>query len=44
MAILEEEADNVISGFAVVGDYKESHIKDAQASAFDQMLSWLKKH
>jgi hypothetical protein len=43
-AILEEEADNVISGFAVVGDYKESHIKDAQASAFDQMLSWLKKH
>ena len=44
VAILEAEADSIISGFAVVGNYTEPHIKEAQASAFDQMLSWLKKH
>lgn len=43
-AIVEVEAVNIISGFAVVGEYKESHIKEAQALAFEQMLSWLKKH
>jgi len=31
-------------GFAVVGDYEESHIRHAQEQAFDQMLSWLKAH
>ncbi|KAI9848446.1 MAG: hypothetical protein M1837_000241 [Sclerophora amabilis] len=31
-------------GFAVVGDYKEPAIQEAQRLAFDQMLSWLKAH
>ena len=31
-------------GFAVIGDYQEAHIKEAQSSAFDQMLKWLKAH
>ncbi|KAK9782505.1 putative Dienelactone hydrolase domain-containing protein [Seiridium cardinale] len=31
-------------GFAVVGDYADSHIKDAQATAYEQMLKWIKEH
>ncbi|OAA68119.1 dienelactone hydrolase family protein [Niveomyces insectorum RCEF 264] len=31
-------------GFAVVGDYAEETIKTAQATAFEQMLSWLNAH
>ncbi|KAK2681107.1 Dienelactone hydrolase [Fusarium oxysporum f. sp. vasinfectum] len=31
-------------GFAVVGEYQDSSIKDAQATAYDQMLNWLKAH
>ncbi|CAK7269372.1 hypothetical protein SEPCBS57363_003570 [Sporothrix epigloea] len=31
-------------GFAVVGDYADESIKLAQATAFDQMLKWLKAH
>lgn len=31
-------------GFAVVGDYEDSHIKEAQVHAFEQMLKWLKAH
>ncbi|KAI5860176.1 alpha/beta-hydrolase [Durotheca rogersii] len=31
-------------GFAVVGDYDDAHIKDAQATAFEQMLKWVKGH
>ena len=31
-------------GFAVAGDYQEAHIKEAQSSAFEQMLRWLKAH
>ncbi|KAL7622996.1 hypothetical protein AAE478_006675 [Parahypoxylon ruwenzoriense] len=31
-------------GFAVVGDYDDAHIKDAQATAFEQMLKWIKEH
>jgi hypothetical protein len=31
-------------GFAVVGQYDDPKIKAAQELAFDQMLSWLKKH
>ncbi|KAL1898789.1 hypothetical protein Sste5346_003196 [Sporothrix stenoceras] len=31
-------------GFAVVGDYADASIKDAQATAFEQMLKWLNAH
>ncbi|KAI0134187.1 dienelactone hydrolase family protein [Xylariales sp. AK1849] len=31
-------------GFAVVGDYADDHIKDAQATAYEQMLKWIKEH
>ncbi len=31
-------------GFGVVGEYEDTHIKVAQAQAFDQMLAWLQVH
>ncbi|KAK3327336.1 Alpha/Beta hydrolase protein [Cercophora scortea] len=31
-------------GFAVVGDYEDANIRSAQATAFDQMLKWIKEH
>lgn len=31
-------------GFAVVGEYEDSKIKEAQKSAFEQMVGWLKAH
>ncbi|KAF7542107.1 hypothetical protein G7054_g14 [Neopestalotiopsis clavispora] len=31
-------------GFAVVGDYADAHIKDAQVTAYEQMLKWIKEH
>ncbi|KAI8624422.1 Alpha/Beta hydrolase protein [Xylariaceae sp. FL1651] len=31
-------------GFAVVGDYDSAHIKEAQVTAYEQMLKWLKEH
>ncbi|KAL8725538.1 MAG: hypothetical protein Q9166_007292 [cf. Caloplaca sp. 2 TL-2023] len=31
-------------GFAVVGEYDDAKIMDAQKAAFEQMLSWLKSH
>ncbi|CCC12499.1 hypothetical protein SMACR_06577 [Sordaria macrospora] len=31
-------------GFAVVGEYEDAHIKEAQATAFEQMLHWLADH
>ncbi|TKA63445.1 hypothetical protein B0A49_06401 [Cryomyces minteri] len=31
-------------GFAVLGDYEEQKIKDAQQQAFKQMLEWLQTH
>lgn len=31
-------------GFAVVGEYKDPKIQEAQKSAFDQMIAWLKSH
>ncbi|KAL8703552.1 MAG: hypothetical protein Q9201_003256 [Fulgogasparrea decipioides] len=31
-------------GFAVVGEYEDDKIRDAQRAAFEQMLSWLKSH
>ncbi|KKY16437.1 putative dienelactone hydrolase family protein [Phaeomoniella chlamydospora] len=31
-------------GFAVVGDYSDSSIQNAQGIAFDQMINWLKAH
>lgn len=33
-----------ITGFAVVGQYQEASIQNAQATAYDQMLKWLKEH
>lgn len=32
------------TGFAVVGEYEDSKIQEAQRSAFDQMIGWLKSH
>ncbi|XXH03540.1 Replication factor A protein 1 [Hypoxylon texense] len=31
-------------GFAVVGDYEDANIKDAQITAYEQMLRWIKEH
>jgi dienelactone hydrolase len=31
-------------GFAVVGDYKEERIQEAQKEAYEQMLTWLQSH
>ncbi|PKS07610.1 hypothetical protein jhhlp_006216, partial [Lomentospora prolificans] len=31
-------------GFAVVGQYEDNSIKEAQATAYDQMLNWIKGH
>ena len=31
-------------GFAVVGEYQDPKIKEAQSAAFSQMLGWLKGH
>ncbi|KAH8166099.1 hypothetical protein CIB48_g2131 [Xylaria polymorpha] len=31
-------------GFAVVGDYADTNIKEAQATAYEQMLKWLNEH
>ena len=31
-------------GFAVVGEYEDPKIKEAQSSAFEQMVQWLKSH
>lgn len=35
---------HVSAGFAVVGEYEDVKIRDAQKAAFEQMLSWLKSH
>lgn len=32
------------TGFAVVGEYADVNIKEAQGTAFEQMLKWLKDH
>jgi hypothetical protein len=34
----------ISKGFAVVGDYEDATIKEAQEMAFNQMLKWLKEH
>ncbi|KAL1837883.1 hypothetical protein VTJ49DRAFT_3287 [Mycothermus thermophilus] len=31
-------------GFAVVGEYQDANIKEAQATAFEQMLKWINEH
>ncbi|KAI2473269.1 alpha/beta-hydrolase [Annulohypoxylon bovei var. microspora] len=31
-------------GFAVIGDYNDGNIKNAQETAFEQMLRWVKEH
>lgn len=36
--------DVLLLGFAVVGQYEDSGIKEAQATAYDQMLSWINAH
>ena len=33
-----------LTGFAVVGEYEDAKIKEAQSEAFEQMLQWLKSH
>ena len=33
-----------LAGFAVVGEYEDGKIKEAQEAAFEQMLQWLKSH
>ncbi|KAK7393969.1 hypothetical protein QQX98_013248 [Neonectria punicea] len=46
-ANLEHEVQvypGVPHGFAVVGSYQDSSIKDAQATAHEQMLSWIQTH
>ena len=35
---------DIITGFAVYGDYDSPDIERAQAAAFQQMLNWLKSH
>lgn len=35
---------NLSVGFAVVGEYDDPKIQEAQASAFEQMIRWLKTH
>lgn len=32
------------AGFAVVGEYQDSSIKDAQSTAYEQMLKWVQNH
>ncbi|CAM1500728.1 Fc.00g098900.m01.CDS01 [Cosmosporella sp. VM-42] len=46
-ANLEHEVQvypGVPHGFAVVGEYKDASIQDAQATAYEQMLSWIQDH
>ena len=35
---------NNFVGFAVVGEYKDPKIQEAQRLAFNQMVQWLKEH
>ncbi|GJC98385.1 dienelactone hydrolase [Colletotrichum higginsianum] len=46
-ANLEHEVQvypGVPHGFAVVGEYQDASIKDAQSTAYEQMLKWIKEH
>ncbi|KAJ4222748.1 hypothetical protein NW759_006325 [Fusarium solani] len=46
-ANLEHEVQvypGVPHGFAVVGEYQDAAIKDAQATAYEQMLKWIQSH
>ncbi|KAF6816242.1 Protein AIM2-like protein 4 [Colletotrichum sojae] len=46
-ANLEHEVQvypGVPHGFAVVGEYQDSSIQEAQSTAYDQMLKWIKEH
>jgi hypothetical protein len=49
LSLLLEKPQNdtdqfLIAGFAVVGEYQDPKIREAQTAAFEQMLSWLKNH
>ncbi|KAF7532629.1 hypothetical protein G7Z17_g13612 [Cylindrodendrum hubeiense] len=47
LASLEHEVSvypGVPHGFAVVGEYQDNSIKDAQATAYEQMLQWIQTH
>ena len=35
---------NTVTGFAVVGEYADQAIKDAQTTAYEQMLKWVQTH
>ncbi|UPL01171.1 hypothetical protein LCI18_012105 [Fusarium solani-melongenae] len=46
-ANLEHEVQvypGVPHGFAVVGEYQDAAIRDAQATAYEQMLKWIQSH
>ncbi|KAK3177655.1 hypothetical protein K4F52_009560 [Lecanicillium sp. MT-2017a] len=46
-ANLEHEVQvypGVPHGFAVVGEYADANIKEAQGTAYEQMLKWIKEH
>jgi dienelactone hydrolase len=40
----EADHSDRVAGFAVVGDYEDAKIKEAQVTAFEQMLAWIKSH
>lgn len=39
-----ESIVSLVAGFAVTGQYQESAIMDAQVTAYEQMLAWVKEH
>ncbi|KAI1389772.1 alpha/beta-hydrolase [Hypoxylon trugodes] len=46
-ANLEHEVQvypGVPHGFAVIGDYDDANIKNAQVTAYEQLLKWIKEH
>lgn len=44
MQIAPVKADIFTIGFAVVGSYESQDIQDAQSTAYEQMLNWIKNH
>lgn len=44
MSMLQDLMLMTTAGFAVVGEYNDPKIKEAQNAAFEQMLQWLKSH
>lgn len=44
LSLCEWTTELTVAGFAVLGDYDDSKIKDAQRQAFGQLLGWLQSH